>query len=102
MPSKTVCGPCQSLRDKLKRQQAKKLFKRCGVSDIKLINKIEYFMSDMEAGEEMKLRTSEKWRLVGEAFVTAGIIILLYFASYRKAFSVVLHSFPGLLRMFGL
>lgn len=43
----------------------------------------------------MKLRTSEKWRLVGEAFVTAGIIILLYFASYQL-FQWFLLNFPGL------
>lgn len=37
---------------------------------------------------------SEKWRLVIEGFVTAGIIVLLYYSAY-KIFQVLVNTFPG-------
>lgn len=41
----------------------------------------------------MKLTTSEKWRLVGEGFLTAGIILLLYLATH-EIFQWILRIFP--------
>lgn len=41
----------------------------------------------------MKLRRSEKWVLVGEGFVTAGIIVLLYYSAYQ-IFQILVTAFP--------
>lgn len=41
----------------------------------------------------MKLTTSEKLRLIGEGFITAGIIILMYLAGHQ-IFQWVLRTFP--------
>lgn len=41
----------------------------------------------------IKLRRSEKWVLVGEGFVTAGIIVLLYYSAYQ-IFQILVNAFP--------
>ena len=41
----------------------------------------------------MKLKSSEKWILVGEGFITAGIIILLYYSAYQ-IFQILVNTFP--------
>lgn len=41
----------------------------------------------------LKLTTYERWVLVGEGFITAGIIILLYFAAYQ-IFQLLVSTFP--------
>lgn len=41
----------------------------------------------------LKLNTYERWVLVGEGFITAGIIILLYFAAYQ-IFQLLVSTFP--------
>ena len=43
-----------------------------------------------------KLTRSEKWILVGEGFITAGIIILMYYSAYQ-IFQLLVTAFP---RMF--
>lgn len=42
----------------------------------------------------LKLRKSEKWVLVGEGFVTAGIIVLLYYSAYQ-IFQILVTAFPS-------
>lgn len=42
----------------------------------------------------LKLRSSEKWILIGEGFITAGIIILLYYSAYQ-IFQLLVNSFPN-------
>lgn len=42
----------------------------------------------------LKLKKSEKWILVGEGFVTAGIIILLYYSAYQ-IFQLLVNAFPN-------
>lgn len=44
--------------------------------------------------ERLKLKNSEKWILVGEGFVTAGIILLLYYSAYQ-IFQILVNAFPG-------
>ncbi len=44
--------------------------------------------------DHLKLRRSEKWVLVGEGFVTAGIIVLLYYSAYQ-IFQILVTAFPG-------
>jgi len=44
--------------------------------------------------KSVKLTTYEKGILVGEAFVTAGIIVLLYFSAYQ-IFQILVNAFPG-------
>ncbi len=41
----------------------------------------------------LKLTTYERWVLVGEGFITAGIIVLLYFAAYQ-IFQLLVSAFP--------
>lgn len=41
----------------------------------------------------LNLSTYERWVLVGEGFITAGIIILLYFAAYQ-IFQLLVSTFP--------
>lgn len=43
--------------------------------------------------KRLKLRRSEKWVLVGEGFVTAGIIVLLYYSAYQ-IFQILVTAFP--------
>lgn len=43
--------------------------------------------------KKLKLRTTEKWILIGEGFVTAGIIILLYYSAYQ-IFQILVNAFP--------
>lgn len=43
--------------------------------------------------ERVKLKNSEKWILVGEGFVTAGIILLLYYSAYQ-IFQILVNTFP--------
>lgn len=43
--------------------------------------------------KRLKLRQSEKWVLVGEGFVTAGIIVLLYYSAYQ-IFQILVTAFP--------
>lgn len=43
--------------------------------------------------EQLKLKNSEKWILVGEGFVTAGIILLLYYSAYQ-IFQILVNAFP--------
>ena len=42
---------------------------------------------------KLKLKSFEKWILVGEGFVTAGIIILLYYSAYQ-IFQLLVNAFP--------
>ncbi len=42
---------------------------------------------------KLKLKSVEKWILVGEGFVTAGIIILLYYSAYQ-IFQLLVNAFP--------
>lgn len=42
----------------------------------------------------MKLKKSEKWILVGEGFITAGIILLLYYSAYQ-IFQILVNAFPN-------
>lgn len=42
----------------------------------------------------LKLSTYERWVLVGEGFITAGIILLLYFAAYQ-IFQLLVSTFPN-------
>lgn len=42
----------------------------------------------------LKLRKAEKWVLVGEGFVTAGIIVLLYYSAYQ-IFQILVTAFPS-------
>lgn len=44
--------------------------------------------------KSLKLRRSEKWVLVGEGFITAGIIVLLYYSAYQ-IFQILVTAFPG-------
>lgn len=44
-------------------------------------------------GKSLKLTTYEKWILVGEGFVTAGIIVLLYYSAYQ-IFQFLVTAFP--------
>lgn len=44
-------------------------------------------------GSTFKLSRNEKWFLVGEGFVTAGIILLLYYAAYQ-IFQILVGAFP--------
>lgn len=46
-----------------------------------------------------KLTRSEKWRLVSEGFITAGIIILLYYSAYQ-IFQFLVTAFPNLFEDF--
>lgn len=41
----------------------------------------------------LKLTSYEKWVLVGEGFVTAGIIVLLYYSAYQ-IFQILVTAFP--------
>ena len=43
--------------------------------------------------QSLELTTYEKWVLVGEGFITAGIIVLLYFAAYQ-IFQILVNAFP--------
>lgn len=43
--------------------------------------------------ESLKLRKSEKWVLIGEGVVTAGIIVLLYYSAYQ-IFQILVTTFP--------
>lgn len=49
----------------------------------------------------LRLKKSEKWILVGEGFVTAGIIILLYYSAYQ-IFQLLVNTFPNFLADFWL
>ncbi|MDN6196126.1 MAG: HAMP domain-containing histidine kinase [Atopostipes suicloacalis] len=42
----------------------------------------------------LKLKKSEKWILVGEGFITAGIILLLYYSAYQ-IFQILVNAFPN-------
>lgn len=42
----------------------------------------------------LRLKRSEKWILVGEGFITAGIIILLYYSAYQ-IFQLLVNAFPN-------
>lgn len=42
----------------------------------------------------LKLKNSEKWILVGEGFITAGIILLLYYSAYQ-IFQILVNAFPN-------
>ena len=45
------------------------------------------------------LTRSEKWILVGEGFITAGIIILMYYSAYQ-IFQLLVNAFPNLFQDF--
>lgn len=46
-----------------------------------------------QVGNRFKLTQNEKWILVGEGFITAGIIVLLYYAAYQ-IFQILVTAFP--------
>lgn len=49
--------------------------------------------NDQRTPATFKLSTNEKWFLVGEGFITAGIIVLLYYAAYQ-IFQFLVTAFP--------
>lgn len=53
-------------------------------------------MKETKEGKKkrLKLRKSERWVLVGEGFVTAGIIVLLYYSAFQ-IFQILVTAFPG-------
>ncbi len=50
--------------------------------------------SQPPVGSTFKLTSNEKWFLVGEGFITAGIILLLYYAAYQ-IFQILVSTFPN-------
>ena len=50
-------------------------------------------------GLSFTLTRSEKWILVGEGFITAGIIILMYYSAYQ-IFQLLVNAFPNLFQDF--
>lgn len=44
--------------------------------------------------KKLNLKRSEKWILVGEGFITAGIILLLYYSAYQ-IFQILVNTFPN-------
>lgn len=51
------------------------------------------FSTDHQAKTSLKLTSYEKGVLVGEGFITAGIIVLLYYATYQ-IFRILVNAFP--------
>lgn len=70
----------------------KRSSRRCGELDTKLKETRE--QKKPSAG--FSLTRSEKWILIGEGFITAGIIILMYYSAYQ-IFQLLVTAFP---RMF--
>lgn len=52
-----------------------------------------HFPTDKQTKTSLKLTSYEKGVLVGEGFVTAGIIVLLYYATYQ-IFRILVNAFP--------
>lgn len=52
-----------------------------------------------KSGLSFTLTRSEKWILVGEGFITAGIIILMYYSAYQ-IFQLLVNAFPNLFQDF--
>lgn len=50
-------------------------------------------ISKNSKSNKLKLKSFEKWILVGEGFVTAGIIVLLYYSAYQ-IFQLLVNAFP--------
>lgn len=50
-------------------------------------------------GKSLKLTSYEKWILVGEGFITAGIIVLLYYSAFQ-IFQFLVSTFPGFFQDF--
>lgn len=42
---------------------------------------------------KLRLSRTEKWVLIGEGFITAGIIVLLYYSAYQ-IFQILVNAFP--------
>ena len=54
---------------------------------------------DNQEKSSLKLTSYEKGILVGEGFVTAGIIVLLYYATYQ-IFRILVNAFPAIFEDF--
>ena len=51
-------------------------------------------MTTKRTGKSLKLTSYEKWILVGEGFITAGIIVLLYYSAFQ-IFQFLVTTFPN-------
>lgn len=57
------------------------------------MKQINHLPTDKQTKTSLKLTSYEKGVLVGEGFVTAGIIVLLYYATYQ-IFRILVNAFP--------
>lgn len=49
--------------------------------------------NNINAQNSLTLRRRERWSLIGEGFITAGIIVLLYYSAYQ-IFQILVNAFP--------